>query len=136
MSIIATILFFEEETGELDAQELEAAKIVAKRIRLNLGKEKSASNKKIAAGLYAETGIRFGSARVRKIINHIRLHGMVKDDAGQTLCLVASSKGYHVSDNAEEIRKYVYSLRQRAHAIQEVAKAIEDQQTLRKSKSS
>jgi len=59
-------------------------------------------------------------ARIRKIINHIRLYDKVS-------CLVSSSKGYYVTNNVEDINRYIESLEKRAKAIFSVASALTKQ---------
>lgn len=48
-------------------------------------------------------------ARFRKIINHIRLNGL--------LAVIATSKGYYTTEDPEEIRSNIRSLEDRANAI-------------------
>lgn len=62
-------------------------------------------------------GIRLSGPRVRKIINYIRAHGLVKN-------LVATSKGYYVETDQEELKKYVGGLVERAQAILQVANSF------------
>lgn len=57
-------------------------------------------------------------ARVRKIINHIRLNRLIPG-------LVASSKGYWVEKDPVRLREYINSLNDRCRAIEAVAKALE-----------
>ena len=114
------ILGFEEITADLTEQEITLALWIASRIKNNIGAQKAASNGKIAGAIKKEFNATISSARIRKMINYIRMHGLVPN-------LVASSKGYYVSRSAEENRKYVYSLRQRGHAIMALAQALEDQ---------
>jgi hypothetical protein len=59
-------------------------------------------------------------ARIRKIINHIRLYDKVS-------CLVSSSKGYYVTKNVDDINRYIDSLEKRAKAIFSVAHALTTQ---------
>lgn len=55
----------------------------------------------------------FKDARIRKIINYLRL----------TTCpnIIATSKGYKISENVEELTKYLDSLLERIDAIQNIA---------------
>ena len=48
-------------------------------------------------------------ARLRKLVNHIRTNGM--------LPLIATSQGYYVSHDKEDIENQINSLRQRARSI-------------------
>lgn len=57
--------------------------------------------------------------RVRKIINYIRNHYMV-------LGLMATSKGYYVSQNINELVRYSGSLRQREQRIADIRKKLDD----------
>ena len=55
-------------------------------------------------------------ARLRKIVSHIRVSGK--------LPIIATSKGYYVSYDAEEIRNQVKSLEERAARILAAANGI------------
>ena len=65
-------------------------------------------------------GCRATEARVRKLINHIRIHALVP-------CLVASSRGYYVTDDPEELDKFIASLAGREDAIRAVRVSMENQ---------
>ena len=56
------------------------------------------------------TGIRLTEPRLRKIINFLR--------SSKILPVMATSRGYYVSDNKDEIAKQITSLEQRRDAIQ------------------
>lgn len=113
------ILGFQEYTHALTDEELVMATMVAKKISKNIGSDMAVKNDRIAAYLKSN-GHKAGAARIRKIIHHIRATGMVQN-------LIASSKGYYVENNPERLRKYIYSLKQRAHAIMHIARALEIQ---------
>lgn len=55
-------------------------------------------------------------ARLRKIVNHIRTNGM--------LPLIATSNGYYVSNDKQEILKQIESLEQRSRSIDNCAKGL------------
>lgn len=59
-------------------------------------------------------------ARVRKLINYIRIHALVP-------CLVASSCGYYVTDDPAELDKFISSLSGREDAIRAVRVSMEAQ---------
>jgi hypothetical protein len=59
-------------------------------------------------------------ARLRKLINYIRRKDMIP-------CLVASSKGYYIATDNEDMRRFVTSLQQREDAIRAVRIAMERQ---------
>jgi len=53
--------------------------------------------------------VKLTGARLRKLVNHIRTNGM--------LPLIATSQGYYVSHDKEDIENQINSLRQRAMSI-------------------
>lgn len=55
-------------------------------------------------------------ARLRKIVNHIRVNGL--------LPLIATSKGYYVSYNKDEVLNQIKSLRERANSINSCADGL------------
>lgn len=55
--------------------------------------------------------------RLRKIVNYIRSNGLI--------ALVATSQGYYVSSDKDEIMKQVESLRQRANSIHRCADGLQ-----------
>lgn len=65
-------------------------------------------------------GYSCSEARFRKIVSTIRLECLVEN-------VIATSKGYYVSDDAEEIADYIQSLRERAGAINAIADALSKQ---------
>lgn len=113
------IILFDQYTHELSGDEIIAAEIIAARLRQNVGKDKVRTNKFISGILKHEYGLSITGARMRKIINWIRTKGLIPN-------LIASSAGYYVSNDPEEIDKYVFSLKQRAHAILHVAQVMQD----------
>jgi hypothetical protein len=115
-----SIINFEEYTSELNEMELKCAYIIAERISRRVGVLRAVKNSAIAKYFLDQHKIRLGGARIRKIINYIRTKGFVPN-------LIATSKGYYVSTDPEEVRKYIYSLRQRSNAIARIADAMEAQ---------
>lgn len=55
--------------------------------------------------------------RLRKMVNYIRSNGLI--------ALIATSKGYYVSNEKDEIMKQVESLRQRANSIHRCADGLQ-----------
>ena len=107
---------FEDETCPLN----EAEMVIARRISKGLGRRVGSDNAITATEIMkAMDGTRpkLSGARVRKIVNYIRMSGMVPR-------LMATSKGYYVSNDREELLSYVESLRQREDAIAAVRNAI------------
>ena len=117
---------FEEQTQPLNDIELHAASAIAECLRNHhVGKERAVTGEQIGRGMARYEQYRTADdkpyltgARVRKIINHIRF-------AGWCPRLIASSNGYYVSNDDEELKQYVQSLRARAKAIYAVADKLE-----------
>ncbi|MEO6707193.1 MAG: hypothetical protein ABIN04_15245 [Ginsengibacter sp.] len=108
---------FYEYTHDLTEYELSLVpKFVAGFAGKN-GKENAITNDTIIARL-KERGVTVSSARVRKLINHIRNRGLIDG-------LLASSRGYFVSTDEEEINKYILSLQSREDAIRVVKEGFE-----------
>lgn len=66
------------------------------------------------------TGQKPNGARIRKVINAIRIGGYIR-------CLSATSDGYYVAVNRDEIADCVLSLQQRAGQIWSVAESLKMQ---------
>jgi len=109
---------FEKITYDVTAEEKVWAELIAKSISKNhVGKENAISSKeiihKLANAQKEEHRIVMGDARLRKIINYIRQSGICP-------CLIATSKGYYVSYDREEIGKYIKSLDERVNEIAKI----------------
>lgn len=83
------------------------------------GKEEAITSVQIVKGMRRH-GYKCRDVNVRKVINHIRIYGLIPN-------LLATSSGYYVSNDKEEIRLYIESLRQRESAIRAVRRSIEAQ---------
>jgi hypothetical protein len=111
---------FEVITEELTENELKnILPEVVRGLKSKKGKSNAVPNKKIVSGL-KNIGIVTTEPRIRKIINYIRRHGLVH-------LLMATSLGYYVSENEDEIREYINSLRERENAIKAVRESVEYQ---------
>lgn len=104
---------FIEETKELTAEEISIAKDMASRLSRTIGKNNAVTSTKIISHYKDKQGIKISGARVRKIINFIRVNKLVKN-------LISTSDGYYVAQTKEEVEKYVLSLNQRIEAITQV----------------
>lgn len=118
---------FELETAPLNEKEQTAARIIAECLQLHhVGSRKAVTAQHICNSLAKFSEVfrdakgrpYLNGARVRKIVNFIRT-------TGQCPRLIASSKGYYVSNDRREITEYITGLRARAQAIEAVAKAME-----------
>jgi len=122
---------FEEYTYELNQYEQEV--LLPKFVHgfsTKHGAANAVTNKQIIERMnikFRNTPVyKLNDARVRKLINYIRTHNLIPG-------LMASSKGYYISDNPAEIEKYIRSLQGREHAIRQVRKSMQDYlQTLNK----
>ena len=89
-----------------------------------VGVKRAVTNKQIVERLRKKQYL-INDARVRKIINHIRMKNLVPG-------LMASSRGYYITTDPREIERYVRSLEGRESAIREVRKKmVEYWQTLK-----
>lgn len=88
-------------------------------LRKAIGKERAISNAKIVK-ILAKEGLEVTDIRVRKIINHIRVNGLIR-------LLVANSKGYYIATKREEVIDYIDSLRGRESAIRDARVSLEQQ---------
>ena len=88
-------------------------------LRAAKGKENAITNGRLRGEL-EDFRLKVGAARVRKIINHIRVFDKLS-------CLIASNRGYYVSDDPGEIERYIDSLRGREEAIKAVREALQFQ---------
>lgn len=93
--------------------------VICRGLSTKIGEKRAITNKSITKAMVS-AGYVLNEARVRKIINHIRTHGMVK-------WLIATSKGYYIATRAEDVEKYIDSLRGREGAIRAVREAMEQQ---------
>ncbi len=107
------IIGFPEQTKELNQAEIEIAKDLIMRLkRFNVGKKNVITGDKITA-YYNRHGHQIKGPRLRKIINFIRTHQLVKN-------LIANSDGYYISNDSKEIDDYILSLNQRINSIIQV----------------
>ncbi len=109
---------FEEWTA-LTEDDLKVVPGVASALRARVGRLNAITARELAQKFDLGPGGK-GQARVRAILHHIRVRGIVEK-------VVASSCGYYVAGSREEVVTYVGSLRQRIAAIGAVAAALQDQ---------
>jgi hypothetical protein len=64
-----------------------------------------------------QAGYKLTDARLRKIIHHIRIKNIIP-------LLIATSKGYYISNDENEIELYIKSLNERINSIQEIKDAL------------
>lgn len=112
---------FEELTQELNESELKVIPALiagfnthSKRNPIKAPEIVKAMNQYI---LKNDLKMSFTQARLRKCVNYIRSQGL--------LPLIATSKGYYVSKDHEEILNQIKSLRERANSIHASADGLE-----------
>jgi len=112
---------FEKETEVLNEYELNMLlPVLLRHLPEKIGPDKSVTSNKIIEGLKA-LGLKINGARLRKLINHIRTHNLIP-------LLIASSKGYYISNDDNDTQRFVDSLKQREDAIRTVRLAMIEQQ--------
>lgn len=112
------LTLFEEQTTPLSDYELTLVQGFVKSFLNKKGADNAITNKQIVEA-YKNKGININDARVRKIINYIRNNNLV-------MGLMASSKGYYVTTDKDEIKQYIDSLIGRAKAISCIAEKMKD----------
>ena len=111
------VIGFEEYTASLSEGEVAIAEWLATELPKYVGKKKAVSNYHVRRWILFEKFGNIPAARVRKLINYIRINCLVRN-------LVANSTGYYVAETQEEVETYVQSLRQRAASIMHVAQSF------------
>ena len=88
-------------------------------LRTKVGQDKAVTSAEIIRVLKAEPyNFKINGARVRKVINYIRLNGIVRN-------LVATSKGYYIEQDPKAVELYKQSLRERIGAIEAVLNSFD-----------
>jgi hypothetical protein len=109
LTFIVMLPLFEDITYDLTEKEKKIVPIVVRGLASKVGSSMAVTNKEIQAGM-KRLGHKVTDSRVRKLINYIRFHHLVPR-------LIATSKGYYVSNEKEEILKYISSLQARLNEI-------------------
>lgn len=104
---------FEEITRPLSDVERRAVPIIVERFRKRPGKTNVVTSKTMIDGLKEHFGIELNDSRIRKIIQYIRLNGLL-------IGLVATSSGYFLTQNPKDLEEWIESLKQREEAIRAI----------------
>lgn len=116
---------FENETKPLtDYEQKILLPLMISGLQTKVGKMSAVKNSFIVKTLRGK-GYEITEARVRKLINHIRVAGLVCG-------LIATSDGYYIAESKSELTDYVMSLRGREEAIRTVRESMEKQLSLYK----
>lgn len=110
---------FFNETKPLTDFERALLPTMVKCLQRHVGRKHAVTNRKMREGL-ADYGYDVSDARIRKIINHIRTHGLVE-------CLMATSKGYYVTTDVAEFEGYLESVQARIDSIQAMGDIMHEQ---------
>ena len=102
---------FEEYTEPLnDYEQTTLLPVIVKGLSTKTNKDKAITNGKMVKALRDAGYTGLSEPRIRKIINHIRVNGLIKN-------LVASNKGYWIEENINARKEYVLSIKQRAASM-------------------
>ena len=111
---------FEKETKPLTEYEQEILPIIVKSLERHVGSEGAITNGEMSEGLEKHGYREISSARIRKIINYIRINSLID-------CLMATNSGYFITQSITEMQEYIDSLDGRIDAIKEVRDAMIEQ---------
>ena len=115
---------FDKETAPLtDYEQTKLLPVMVRSLEVKRGREKAVTNSYICDRLRT-LGYDVNGARIRKLINHIRIKGLVPR-------LIATSDGYYVATDNGELADYIDSLKGREDAIRAVREAMERQAGIR-----
>jgi hypothetical protein len=101
---------FEIETRPLTEIEKTLLPIIAGGLSTRIGAHKAMTNEVICEKVFVKYNVKLSEARLRKIINYIRMTDMLPG-------LMATSRGYYITTNPEELKKWIDSLDGRERAI-------------------
>lgn len=109
---------FEEITDDLsDYERYTLVDVFVRGFQKKIGKERAVTNRQIVKSLKGKYKI--SDTRVRKIVNYIRTHNLLPG-------LIATSKGYYISQDITELKDYIQSLMGRENEIRRVRKSMVD----------
>ena len=114
---------FTNETKPLSEYERDTlTPIIVRGLSMKIGKERAIKNSEICAKMRM-AGYRIDNARLRKVINHIRVNSLLPG-------VIATSEGYYIATTKTEMADYIASLESRESAIHEVSVALRKQMSL------
>lgn len=104
---------FEDETQPLtEYEEKTLVPVFIRGLITKVGKDNAITNSQIVKAMKG-ANYKVSDTRVRKIINHIRINGLVNG-------LIATSGGYYIATSEKELQEYEESLLGRESAIRAV----------------
>jgi len=109
---------FEELTHELNDDEKRIAVLLCQLFREKPGKKNTFKNHDLRQWLEKEHFEPISGPRLRKVIQFIRLNGML-------IGLIASHSGYWLTEDPEELRSWIESMQERENAVRHSKRAGE-----------
>lgn len=111
---------FLEHTSPLNEyEERVLLPVIVRGLRVKKGRGMAVKNGYMIKCLTRQ-GYKITAARMRKIINHIRINDIIP-------CLIATSEGYYIAMSEQELLDYEDSLLGREEAIRAVRLSIDEQ---------
>ena len=105
---------YEIITYELTDEELKLVEPIIKGLEVRIGKENAVTNKEI------QKAMNLSSARVHKIIQHIRTNNIVNG-------ICSNGRGYYVAKDIHELEECLISLKQRIYSQMKTLHCLEKQ---------
>lgn len=109
---------FEKPTCELSEIEKQMVDVFISRFKKRPGRQNAVTNGSIREGIKNRLGIDLDAARIRKIVQYIRVNNLLPG-------LIATSTGYFYTTSITEIREWIESMRQRERALAESRESME-----------
>jgi hypothetical protein len=110
---------FEEHTAPLTEYELNVLlPVMIQGFKTKIGKDKCVTNPEICKALKGK-GYKITEPRVRKLVFYIRFNNLIPK-------LIASSKGYWIATNKEEVENWLSSVNAKIDALEETKKYAEN----------
>ena len=111
---------FEDYTKDLTKDELDLLPKFVNGFNQRVGKKNAITNAEIRRRFMSVLEIKLSDTRIRKIVNHIRKYNLCS-------VLLASSKGYWVSRDKQEIQNWIDSMQSRIDAMSVVKNSVKKQ---------
>lgn len=106
---------FEDITYDLTSEEMALVPIILGGLKRRTTSDEAIYGKEICQKM-TEAGYKMSEPRLRKIVNYIRSNGLAP--------VIATSKGYYVSNHSGELGNQIASLEQRRNAIQQAINGL------------
>lgn len=112
---------FENITTDLTPYQIDTiVPAVVDLMTFRIGEHMAITSNKAIRELKRDHDINVAQPTFRKVINHIRIHGLIDN-------LVATSRGYYIAGSRSDCERYLESLGQRIRSIEMVHDALEYQ---------